>query len=78
MTTLLEQALAAIESLPADAQDAIASRLLAEIADERAWTHRFAATTESQWDRLADSARQEISTGDLVPLDEVVLPRQSP
>jgi hypothetical protein len=78
MTALLAQALAAIEQLPADAQDAIATRLLAEVADEHAWTERFAATTDAQWDRIAASVRQTIATEDLVPLDEVFPPRVRP
>src|SRR4029450_809978 len=55
MTALLEQALAAIEKLPADAQDAIAIRLLAEVADEHAWAERFETTTDAQWDCSAAS-----------------------
>ena len=78
MTTLLAQALAAIEQLPADAQDAIATRLLAEVADEQAWAARFAATTDAQWDRIAESVRHAIATGDLVPLDDVFPPRVLP
>ena len=78
MTALLEQALAAIEKLPADAQDAIATRLLAEVADEHAWAERFEATTDAQWDRIAASVRQAIATEDLVPLDDVFPPRVRP
>jgi hypothetical protein len=78
MTTLLEQALAALEKLPADAQDAIATRLLAEVADEHAWAERFEATTDAQWDRIAASVRQAIATADLVPLDDVFPPRVRP
>jgi len=52
MTTLLQRAVAEIEKLPIEDQDAIASRLLAEVEDERAWVARFAATTDEQWDRL--------------------------
>jgi hypothetical protein len=48
MTALLEQAVAEIEKLPADAQDAIATRFLAEVADEQAWAGRFMATTDAQ------------------------------
>jgi len=78
MTALLEQAMAAIEKLPADAQDAIATRLLAEVADEHAWAGRFEATTDAQWDRIATSVRHAIATGDLVPLDDVFPPRVLP
>jgi hypothetical protein len=78
MTALLEQAMAAIEKLPADAQDAIAARLLAEVADEHAWAGRFEATTDAQWDRIAESVRHTIATGDVVPLDDVFPSRVLP
>ena len=68
---LLQRAIAVLENLPEDEQNAIAARLLAEVEDEQAWAASFEATTNAQWDRLAASARQEIATGDTVPLDEV-------
>lgn len=71
MTKLLEQAIAEIEKLPEDAQDAIAARLLADLADEKEWVARFAATTEAQWDRMAAMVRREIAAGDTEPLDDV-------
>ncbi len=70
MIGLLEQAIAEIEKLPEDAQDAIAARLLADLADEQAWAARLAATTEAQWERLAAVARQEIEADDTIPLDD--------
>ncbi|KAM3094829.1 hypothetical protein ACKFKG_14955 [Phormidesmis sp. 146-35] len=76
MTELLQQVIAEIKKLPADQQDAIASRLLSELKDEQAWTVRFAATTDEQWDRLADAVRQEIADGEIVPLDEVFPTKQ--
>lgn len=71
MTELLQQAIAEIEKLPPDQQDAIAARLLAELQDEQKWKTRFAATTDDQWDRMAAMVRQEITKGETVPLDEV-------
>lgn len=71
MTQLLQQALAEIEKLPADAQDALAARILADLADEQAWTDRFEATSAEQWDRLADLARQDIAAGGTIPLDDM-------
>jgi hypothetical protein len=68
---LLQRAIAVLEKLPEDAQNAIAARLLAEVEDEQAWAASFEATTDAQWDRLAASARQDIATGDTVPLEEV-------
>lgn len=60
MTELLEQAITEIGKLPAADQDAIAARILAELADEHEWATRFSATTDQQWDRLSELARQEI------------------
>jgi len=37
MSKLLEQAIVEIEKLPEDAQDVIAARLLADLADENEW-----------------------------------------
>jgi hypothetical protein len=71
MIKLLEQAVAEIEKLPEDAQDAIAARLLADLADEKTWAARFAATTEAQWERIAALAHQEIGAGDTIPFEEV-------
>jgi hypothetical protein len=72
MTELLQRAIAEIQQLPAEEQDAIAARILAELEDERAWTAQFAATTDDQWVRMADEVRREIAAGGTVPLDEVV------
>jgi hypothetical protein len=74
MTSLLEQAIAEIEKLPADGQDAIATRIMAELADEQAWTARFDATSDDQWERLTQAARREIAAGDTTPLDDVFPP----
>lgn len=71
MTKLLEQAITEIEKLPEDIQDAVAARLLAEMADEKGWAARFAATTDRQWDRMAALVRAEIAGGDTMPLDDV-------
>jgi hypothetical protein len=71
MIKLLEQAVAEIEKLPEDAQDAIAARLLADLADEKAWAARFAATSEAQWERMAALVRQEISAEEPIALDDV-------
>lgn len=71
MTKLLRRAIAEIEKLPDEQQDAIAARLFAELKDEQAWTSRFEATTDQQWDQIAEIVRQEIGAGNTVPLDEV-------
>lgn len=71
MTELLQQVITEIKKLPADQQDAIALRLMAELKDEQAWTASFEATTDDHWDRLADMVRQEIANSETVPLDKV-------
>jgi hypothetical protein len=71
MTELLQQAIAQIQQLPPDQQDAIAARFLAELQDEQKWENLFAATTDDQWDQMAAMVRQEIAKGETVPLDQV-------
>jgi len=74
MRGLLQRAIAEIEKLPAEGQDAMAARILAELADERVWAGRFNATTDEQWERLTEAARREIAAGDSSPLDDVFPP----
>jgi hypothetical protein len=47
---------------------------MAELADERAWAGRFNATSDEQWERLAQAARREIAAGNTSPLDNVFTP----
>jgi hypothetical protein len=76
MRELLRQAIATIEKLPAELQDAIATRLLAEAADEQAWAAQFEATTDVQWDRMAERVRQAMAAKDLTPLDDAFPPSE--
>lgn len=71
MTELLQRAIAEVSKLSDEEQDAIATRLLAELEDEQAWQSRFEATTDNQWDNLAALVREEIASGDIVSTDEV-------
>jgi len=57
MTTLLQQAFAAAAQLPAVEQDLLASRLLAELAEEEAFDQAIAQSAP----RLADLARAAIA-----------------
>ena len=41
---------------------------LEEIKDERIWAEKFAATTDEQWDKLADLVRRDISEGSVTSL----------
>lgn len=77
MTELLQRAIAEMEKLPSDAQDAIATRILAELADEREWAGRFADTTDEHWARLAQKVRQEMAADSTASFDEVFPPRVS-
>lgn len=71
MTELLERVIAQLKTLPADEQDAIAARLLAEMEDEQTWKAQFESTTDDQWDQIAEMVRQEIAAGDITPLAKV-------
>ena len=74
MTTLLQRAVSEVEKLPAADQDAIASRFLAEVEDERQWSARFAATTDDQWDRLVAEVHRDVAAEGTRPLDEAFPP----
>jgi hypothetical protein len=71
MTELLERVIAQLKTLPDEEQDVIAARLLAEMEDEPRWKAQFEATTDEQWDRMADLVRAEILAGEVTPLSEV-------
>jgi hypothetical protein len=75
MTKLLEEMISQIHQLSPEEQDAIAkrhcviaSRFLAELQDEQQWKSRFTTTTDDQWDKMAAMVRQEIVTGETVPM----------
>ena len=46
MTELLEKVITQLKTLPADEQDAISARLLAEMEDEQTWKTQFESTTD--------------------------------
>ena len=62
MTTLLEQAIAEVHRLPPEQQDAIATLILEELADEERWNHAFAQSPDALA-RLAQKARAEKRAG---------------
>jgi hypothetical protein len=70
MTKLLERMIAQLKTLPDEEQDIIAARLLAEMEDEPRWKAQFEATTDEQWDRMAEMVRAEISTADATSLKD--------
>ena len=59
MTQLLEQAIAQMQKLPTSEQDAIASLILEELADEQRWQQAFASSQE-QLAAMAAKVRQDI------------------
>ena len=67
-TDLLQQAVIELEKLPPAEQDAVATRLLDEIKDDKLWAASFEATSDEQWDHLAASVKREIAAGDTVIL----------
>lgn len=72
MTALLEQALAEVQKLPPDQQDAIAALILEELADEAKWDRAFAQSADALA-RLADKVRAEKRAGNvkLLGFDEL-------
>ncbi|MDH3603436.1 MAG: hypothetical protein OEU26_27815 [Candidatus Tectomicrobia bacterium] len=62
MTELLEQAIAQVNQLPAEAQDAIAALILAELEDEQRWDQAF-ADSQPQLAKLAAKVRGDIRAG---------------
>jgi hypothetical protein len=71
MSTLLEKALKQVVALPEDEQDAIASQILASLADENAWKRRFAAKRDVIR-RMAREALEEDDRGETLPLIDLL------
>jgi len=71
MSTLLEQALEKVVALPQDEQDAIASQILASIADESGWKTRFAEKRDVIR-RMAQEAIEEDERGETLPMDDLL------
>ena len=71
MTTLLAKALEKVGALPQDEQDAIASQILASLADEEAWKKRFGEKRDVIR-RLAQEALEEDARGETRPLDDLI------
>ncbi|GAL95225.1 MAG: hypothetical protein DWQ51_19040 [Microcystis wesenbergii TW10] len=71
MTELWQQAIAEIEKLSPNQEDAIASRLLAEVQDEQQWETSFNKTTDDKWDKMAEMVRQEIRNSKTVLLNQI-------
>jgi hypothetical protein len=62
MTRLLEQAIEKVRKLAPSEQDAIASIILEELADEDRWERSF-ETSPEKLEYLLEQARKEIESG---------------
>ena len=71
MSALLEKALEKLSSLPPEEQDAIASQILADLADEEAWKKRFAEKRDVIR-RMAQEALEEDDRGETLPLADLL------
>ena len=76
MTDLLQQVISKLENLPADAQDAMATRILADLEDDQAWDERLEATTAQQWSKLAEMAKRELASGEVTPMEDFLAARK--
>lgn len=71
MSSLLEKALEKVVALPPDEQDAIASQILASLADEEGWKRRFVEKRDVIR-RMAREALDEDERGAAEPLDDLL------
>jgi hypothetical protein len=71
MSSLLEKALEKVTALPPEDQDAIASQILASLADEDAWKTRFIQKRDVIR-RMAREALSEDQKGRTLPLDDLL------
>ena len=70
MNALLDKAISAIGQLPEAEQEAIAREVLERIEADARWDDLFAdPRSASLLERLADEARDEISSGDIADSD---------
>ena len=58
---LLQKVISEFEKLPVEDQNAVAARWFKELRDEQIWAKKFAATTDEQWEKLAELARRDIA-----------------
>jgi hypothetical protein len=71
MSSLLEKALEKVVALPPDEQDAIASQILAALADEDSWKKRFAEKRDVIR-RMARESLEEDAKGGTLPLSDLL------
>jgi hypothetical protein len=71
MSSLLDRALEKVVALPPDEQDAIATQILASLADEEAWKKRFVEKRDVIR-RMAQEALKEDERGETQPLADLL------
>ncbi|MGA3260757.1 MAG: hypothetical protein ABSE35_17890 [Bryobacteraceae bacterium] len=71
MSSLLDRALEKVVALPPDEQDAIATQILASLADEEAWKKRFVEKRDVIR-RMAQEALEEDERGETQPLADLL------
>ncbi len=71
MSSLLKKALEKVNALPPEDQDAIASQILASLADEELWKTRFTEKRDVIR-RMAREALEEDESGKTLPLDDLL------
>ena len=71
MSRLLEKVLERVGALPEDEQDAIASQILASLADEETWRARFVEKRDVIR-RMAREALEEDARGETQPLSDLL------
>jgi hypothetical protein len=62
MTQLLQKAIDAVQQLPPEQQNEIASLILDELKDDQRWDEAF-ARSEDKLAKLADKVRADIAAG---------------
>lgn len=71
MASLLDRAIERVTALPEDEQEAIASQILATLADEDGWKRRFSEKRE-MIRRMAQEALEEDERGETLPLSDLL------
>ena len=70
MTTLLEEAMKRVTSLPQDEQNAIASQIFETIEDEDTWRRKLASSPQPLR-ALAEEALAEDQRGETRPIEDL-------
>jgi methylase of polypeptide subunit release factors len=77
MTSLMKKFIERLQEIPEEEQDKYAATYLQELEDDQRWEELFARTTEEQWKKLVEKAREDVKEGESVPLDEFLNTQRS-